>query len=90
MVAAWYPHLVRALIIGDAPFDRATFRMAQQRANPRLHFWQELAGPGRSVEKIALALKETPISVEGQPDFVPIRSLFGEEAPLVSGDGRKP
>jgi len=81
MVAAWYPHRIRALIIGDAPFDRATFRMAQQRANPRLRFWQELAGPRRSVEEIALALKETPISVEGQPDLVPVRSLFGEEHP---------
>src|SRR6266700_2199345 len=46
-----------------------------------LRFWQELAGPRRSVEEIALALKETPISVEGQPDLVPVRSLFGEEHP---------
>lgn len=81
MVAAWHPHLVRALIIGDAPFDRVKLRAALQRDQPQLRFWQELAGPRHSLEEIAEALKQTPINVKGQPDPVPIRSLFGEEHP---------
>lgn len=67
-------------MIGDAPFDRTTLRMAQQRANPRLRFWQELAGTRYSLEEIAEKLKETPIR-EREADPVPIRSLFGEEHP---------
>jgi pimeloyl-ACP methyl ester carboxylesterase len=81
MAAAWYPHLVRALIIGDAPFDRAKLSMALQDAHPRLRFWQELAGPRHSPEEIAEALKRTPISMEGQPDLVPSSFLYGDEHP---------
>lgn len=81
MVAAWQSRLVRGLIIGDAPFDRTKLRTELQGTHQRLRFWQELAGPGHSPEETAEALKQTPISVEGQPDPVPIRTLFGEEHP---------
>ncbi len=81
LVAAWYPHLVKALIIGDAPFDRTKLRLALQRDQQRLRFWQRYAGACHSLEEITEALKNTPISVEGQSDPVPARVLFGEDHP---------
>ena len=81
MIAAWYPHLVKALIVGDAPFDRSRLRVALQRDSPRLRFWRQYAGGRSSLEEVAEALKQTPISVEGHPDLIPARLMFGEEHP---------
>lgn len=63
LVAARYPELVRGLIIGDAPFDLVNVQSAFQRNQERLLYWREWAGPGRSTEEIAEALKDTPINV---------------------------
>jgi pimeloyl-ACP methyl ester carboxylesterase len=81
LVAAFYPNLVRGLIIGDAPFDRAKLRAALARDQQRLLYWRELARPGRSLEEITEALKNTPITAGGEPDPVAARILFGEENP---------
>lgn len=81
LVAARYPQLVRGLMIGDAPFDLAKLRTALQRDQERLLYWREWAGPRHSGAEIAEALKDTPIMVEGKPDPVAARILFGEENP---------
>ncbi len=81
LVAACYPHLVRGLIIGDAPFDRAKLQGALLRDQPRLLYWRELAGSGHSLEEMTEALKKTPITVGGEPDQVAASILFGEENP---------
>jgi len=81
LVAAWSPHLVRGLLIGDAPFDRARLRAALLRDQQRLLSWRELAGPLHSLEEISEGLKQMPMVVEGQPDPVAARLLFGEEHP---------
>ncbi|HEU5228823.1 MAG TPA: alpha/beta hydrolase [Ktedonobacteraceae bacterium] len=81
LIAARYPKLVRGLIIGDAPLDLATMRSTNKRDRERLLYWREWAGPGRSTEEIAAALKNTPIAVEGKSDPVAARTLFGEEHP---------
>src|SRR5207245_4112409 len=41
MVAAWHPHLVRGLIIGDAPFDRTKLRSMLLRDQQRLLYWRD-------------------------------------------------
>lgn len=79
LIAAGYPELVRGLIIGDAPFDLANMRSTNKRNRERLLYWREWAGPDHSTEEIAEALKDTPIAVEGKPDPVAARILFGEE-----------
>ena len=79
LVAAQHPRLVRALVIGDAPLDLASFRAALLRDRPRLLYWQEWAGPLHSLTEITEALKNTPVSIEDQPDPVAARLLFGEE-----------
>ncbi len=43
LVAAQYPHLVRGLLIGDAPFDYMRLRTALQRDQQRLLYWRDLA-----------------------------------------------
>jgi pimeloyl-ACP methyl ester carboxylesterase len=68
-------------MIGDAPFDLAALRSALVHDRERLLYWREWAGPRHSVEEIAQALKNTPITVEGQPDPLAARLLFGEEHP---------
>lgn len=81
LVAASSPQIVRSLIIGDAPFDRAKLREALQRDQPRLLYWRALAGSSRSLEEITEALKKTPITVGKDADLVEARILFGEENP---------
>lgn len=79
MIAAWHRHLVRGLIIGDAPFDRTKLRSTLQRDQQRLLHWRDFAGPAHSLEEITEALKNTPIAIEGQSSPVPARTLFGED-----------
>jgi pimeloyl-ACP methyl ester carboxylesterase len=81
LVAACYPHRVRGLIIGDAPFDRAKLQTTLEHDQERLLYWRELARSGRSLEEMTEALKNTPITVGGEPDPVAARILFGEENP---------
>jgi pimeloyl-ACP methyl ester carboxylesterase len=52
-----------------------------QRDQPRLRYWRAWAGSGHSVEELTEALKNTPITVEGEADPVAARILFGEENP---------
>lgn len=54
-------------------------RDAIQRDRPRLLYWRDLAGPGRSFEEISAGLKQTPITVEGEPEPIAASILFGEE-----------
>lgn len=81
LVAARHPHLVRGLIIGDAPFDLAELRVILQRDQQQLLYWRDWAGPGHSLEEMTEALKNTPITRGGEPDPVAARILFGEENP---------
>jgi len=81
MVAAWYPHLVKRLIIGDTPFDPAKLRAGLKGGEERLLYWRDIAGTEHTHEEIVAALKNTPVAVEGSPDAVLARELFGEENP---------
>jgi pimeloyl-ACP methyl ester carboxylesterase len=81
MVAARHPHLVRALIIGDSPFHRGKLKAILQRDRQRLVTWRDMSGPGRSLNEIVEALKNAPIFVEGQPEPVPTRTIYGEDTP---------
>jgi pimeloyl-ACP methyl ester carboxylesterase len=81
MVAARYPHLVSALIIGDAPFDREKLRARLAHGRERLVTWRDLAGTARSMEEVLEAIKDTPLEVPGKPQPVPARVLYGEDHP---------
>lgn len=81
LIAAWYPHLVKALLIGDAPLDYMNLRTTLQQDQQRLVYWRDLAASPLSLEEISEKLKLTPITIEGQPVPVAASVLFGEEHP---------
>jgi pimeloyl-ACP methyl ester carboxylesterase len=81
MVASRYPHLVSALIIGDAPFDREKLRARLALGRERLVAWRDLAGTARSIEEVVEAIKDTPLEVPGKPEPVSARVLYGENHP---------
>ena len=81
MVAARYPHLVSALIIGDAPFDREKLGARLTRARAGLIAMRDLAGTSRSIEEIAEGVKDMPLEVPGEAEPVPARVLYGEDHP---------
>jgi pimeloyl-ACP methyl ester carboxylesterase len=79
VVAARRPDLVRALIIGDAPFDRSKLKAFLQGGRDRLETWRAMSGPGHSQGEVIEALKNAPIVVEGQKGLVPTRAVYGED-----------
>jgi pimeloyl-ACP methyl ester carboxylesterase len=81
MLAGQHPHLVRAVVVGDAPLSRDNWqrRLADQSA--LLRTFRDLAGSGRSEAHVIAELKEMPI-VSGQ-HTTPVRAqvALGEDDP---------
>ena len=44
-------------------------------------YWRDFAGTKHSLAEIVTAVKNTPVAVEGSPEPVTARELFGEENP---------
>ena len=78
MVAAERPDLVRAVINSDAPLQLDTLREALRRTRPMVRGWRALAGPGRSVEEIAVALREVQVPVPGEDRLARTVDVYGE------------
>jgi pimeloyl-ACP methyl ester carboxylesterase len=77
-VAARYPHLVKALIVGDAPplsRDELDPEDAHQTMNV---LWRRLAD--QPIDRIEAALREMPVPVPGQ-EPVPAVEAFGKDSP---------
>lgn len=69
LVAARRAELVRALVLGDAPFDVAKLRPQISRNRPMLEAWLDLAASDLTVEEIVGALRETRVTnYEGRPE----------------------
>lgn len=81
VVAAGHPDLVKALIIGDSPFDLAKLKSFLGQSQDRLIYWRNLAASNLLIEDIIEGVKNTPIKVEGQAELVSARKLFGEDNP---------
>jgi pimeloyl-ACP methyl ester carboxylesterase len=82
MLAAQYPELVRALIVGDAPLstnDHATEHPAHRAQNT---LWHTLAG--RPVDEIEPALQAMPVPVPGQPELRPASEVLGADSPYFA------
>jgi pimeloyl-ACP methyl ester carboxylesterase len=79
MLAAHYPDLVRALIVGDAPLSTAQHATEQPAHRAQNVLWQRLAG--RPVPEIELALRETPVLVAGEAVPKPAWEIIGEQSP---------
>lgn len=71
------PDLVRALIVGDAPLDAATWGRLMRDGRGKLAAWRALSGGKYPVETIERLLGDAP---EGSST---IRELFGEGSPII-------
>jgi pimeloyl-ACP methyl ester carboxylesterase len=71
------PNLVRALIVGDAPLDSATWGQFLRNARGQLAAWRDLSGGTHPVEEIERLLGDTP---EGSST---LRDIFGEGSPII-------
>ena len=71
------PDLVRALIVGDAPLDAATWGQLMRDGRGKLAAWRALAGGTHPVEEIESLLGDAP---EGSST---LREIFGEGSPII-------
>ena len=71
------PDLVRALILGDAPLDAATWGQRLQEQRVKLTAWRALSGGTHPVEEIERLLGDAP---EGSST---LREVFGEGSPII-------
>src|SRR5918995_2459414 len=71
------PDLVRALIVGDAPLDAATWDERLREQHGKLAAWRALSGGALPVEEIERLLLDAP---EGDST---LRAIFGEGSPII-------
>jgi len=71
------PDLVRALIVGDAPLDAATWGQHLRNDRGKLAEWRALSGGTYPVEEIEHRLGDSP---EGSST---LREIFGEGSPII-------
>jgi pimeloyl-ACP methyl ester carboxylesterase len=82
MVASQYPKGVKALVVGDAPLSRQTWRDAIMPSLDRLAAWRDLCGGQKSISQIIDILKDSPIEVPGKSEPFSMRDVMGEESPF--------
>jgi pimeloyl-ACP methyl ester carboxylesterase len=71
------PDLIRALIVGDAPLDAATWGQFLRNGRGQLAAWRALSGGTHPVEEIERLLGDAP---EGNST---LREIFGEGSPII-------
>jgi pimeloyl-ACP methyl ester carboxylesterase len=71
------PNLVRALIVGDAPLDAATWGKLMREGRRKLAAWRALSGGTHPIEEIERLLGDAP---EGSST---LREIFGEGSPII-------
>ncbi len=79
MVASHHPTLMRALVVGDAPFSTENHPTEEPNHKAMNELWHKLCG--RPVEEIAAALRDMPVSVPGADAPVRAGDAFGEVNP---------
>jgi len=84
MVAAQYPEGVRAVAVGDAPLSSQTFHEHLHQSRDRIAAWRDLCGHQKSMDQLVEALKNAPIEVPDNSVPVPMREVYGEDAPVFA------
>jgi hypothetical protein len=73
---------VRALIVGDVPLGlHAVYPTEGPARRAQNLLWRDLAASDLSVEEIATALKEMPVSAPGEHEMDRAGDVFGKESP---------
>lgn len=84
--AAQFPEQVNAVIVGDAPLNRDTFRSSIEGSRSQLESWASLAGGQVPVEEIIRRLKDSPIETDcGETTM---RTVWGEDHPVYTWLGK--
>ena len=84
MVAAQYPECVRAVAVGDAPLSRQTWHEHLRQSHDRIAVWRDLCGHQTSMDQLVEALKNAPIEVPDNSEPLPMREVYGEDAPVFA------
>lgn len=79
MVASQYPEGVLALVVGDAPLSRQTWRDALRPTLDHLRARRNLCGGQKSIDEIIEFLKNSSIEEPGKSEPALMRDLLGEE-----------
>lgn len=82
LVAARRPERVRAVIVGDAPLTAPAWRNVLERDRDALVTWRDLAGGTRPLDEVIETLKNAPMQQTANSKPVPMRVVFGEDAPV--------
>ncbi len=83
MVAAQYPEGVRAVVVGDAPLSGQALQAT--RPDPeRVAAMRNVCGGQKPLDELIEMMKESPISVPGRSEPVPMRQVMGEDAPMFA------
>ena len=82
LVAAQYPAGVRAVAVGDAPLSSQTWQEALLQGQDRIATWRDMSGGQKSIDELIDVLKNTPTEVPDKPGPVPMRAVYGEDAPV--------
>jgi pimeloyl-ACP methyl ester carboxylesterase len=80
--AAQYPDGIRAVLVGDAPLNRDTFRATIEGSRERLASWAEIAGGQIPLTEVIAHLKDAPIETPGNNSPNTMRQVWGEENPV--------
>jgi pimeloyl-ACP methyl ester carboxylesterase len=84
MVAAQYPEGVRAVAVGDAPLSSQSFHEHLRQSRDRIAAWRDLCGHQKSMDQLVEALKNAPVEVPDHGGTVPMREVYGEDAPVFA------
>ena len=84
MVAAQYPEGVRAVAVGDAPLSIQTLQATLPQEQERIAAMRDLCGGQKPLDQLIEIMKESPLSVPGRSEPVPMRQVMGEDAPVFA------
>ena len=84
LVAGQYPEGVRAVAVGDASLTSETWHAVLELHRERALAWRDLSGGQKSFDEVIEALKDAPMEVPGRSGTVPMREVYGENAPVYA------
>ena len=84
LFAAQYPDGVRAVAVGDSPLSSQSWhRVMFNQTTDRIRTWQKISGGHIPVEELIEILKDSPTEEPDNPNPVSMRSVFGEDSPVL-------
>ncbi|MDF2546335.1 MAG: alpha/beta hydrolase fold protein [Anaerosolibacter sp.] len=80
LLAAYYPKIVKAIIIGDSPISLGVLKKHSDDQKEMTMLWREWSRT-MNVEEIAEELKRMQVAIPGEDNTVPAYEVFGKNHP---------